>query len=281
MKYKYLFFIVIVLLSLTACQSSAPEPESAVGEDEVVLVLVDGQPITLPMLEYTMEARGISEDDHDAMRSALDELIRLQAVANEARSSGLADQPRVKAHQRLRSLEALQISYFEQLAQEQPISDAEIETAYRAQIERAGQRQYQIETIVYTNQPAVLTALESIEEGSADFEALARQARANGLAVDEPLWVDLSQLPPDIGSLLQEAESGAVLSLPLQTQQGWRLVRLSDTRRLQPPALEQVRQGIVRTLARERVNARVDELYEASEITPMLPLEDEQPTSTP
>jgi len=268
-------------LSLTACQSSAPEPESAVGEDEVVLVLVDGQPITLPMLEYTMEARGISEDDHDAMRSALDELIRLQAVANEARSSGLADQPRVKAHQRLRSLEALQISYFEQLAQEQPISDAEIETAYRAQIERAGQRQYQIETIVYTNQPAVLTALESIEEGSADFEALARQARANGLAVDEPLWVDLSQLPPDIGSLLQEAESGAVLSLPLQTQQGWRLVRLSDTRRLQPPALEQVRQGIVRTLARERVNARVDELYEASEITPMLPLEDEQPTSTP
>ena len=281
MKYKYLFFIVIVLLSLTACQSSAPEPESAVGEDEVVLVLVDGEPITLPMLEYTMEARGISEDDHDAMRSALDELIRLQAVANEARSSGLADQPRVKAHQRLRSLEALQISYFEQLAQEQPISDAEIETAYRAQIERAGQRQYQIETIVYTNQPAVLTALESIEEGSADFEALARQARANGLAVDEPLWVDLSQLPPDIGSLLQEAESGAVLSLPLQTQQGWRLVRLSDTRRLQPPALEQVRQGIVRTLARERVNARVDELYEASEITPMLPLEDEQPTSTP
>ncbi len=281
MKYKYLFFIAISLFALAACQSSAPEPESPVGEDEVVLVLVDGQPITLPMLEYTMEARGISEDDHDAMRSALDELIRLQAVANEARSSGLADQPRVKAHQRLRSLEALQMHYVEQLAQEQPISDAEIETAYRAQIERAGQRQYQIETIVYTNQPAVLTALESIEEGSADFEALARQARANGLAVDEPLWVDLSQLPPDIGSLLQEAESGAVLSLPLQTPQGWRLVRLSDTRRLQPPPLEQVRQGIVRSLARERVNARVDELYEASEITPMLPLEDEQPMSTP
>jgi len=267
---------IIAVLLVTACgqsERSAPS-DPLIAEDDVLLVLVDGEPITLPMLEYTMETRGISEDDEEGMRSALDELIRLQAVANAARESGLSDDARVRALRRLRDLEALQMSYFGQLAEDQPVTDEEIQQIYQARLEQSGDRQYRIETVIFTNQPGVLQALGRLESGELDYEALVAEARADGLVVDQPLWVDLSQVPPDIATLLRESGPGDVLSMPLQTPQGWRLVRVADTRDLELPPLEEVRQGIVRSIARERVNAHVEELYDAAEITPMLPLGD-------
>ncbi|AKS42021.1 peptidylprolyl isomerase [Wenzhouxiangella marina] len=274
MKFKLL--ICISIFALVACQGESSEERPSnplISEDDVLLVLVDGEPITLPMLEYTMEARGISEDDEEGMRRTLDELIRLQAVANAAQASGLADEARVRAHRRLRDLETLQMRYFGQLAEEDPVTEAQIEAAYRAQVERTGDRQFQIETIIYTNQEGVLRALERIEAGETDFDQLAAEARGFGLTVDQPLWVDLSQLPPDAATLLATAEVGDVLAMPLQTPQGWRAVRVSDVRENEIPELDEVRQGIIRSLARQRVEQRVDALYEAAEITPMLPLD--------
>ncbi|MEN1728948.1 MAG: peptidylprolyl isomerase, partial [Pseudomonadota bacterium] len=260
-----------------ACQDQAEQlaADPLVSEDDVLLVLVDGEPITLPMLEFTMEDRGITEQDQEGMRSALDDLIRLQAVANAAKASGLADEPRVRALRRLRDLEALQQNYFLQLAEDEPVTEDEIMQVYQARTQISGDQQYQIETVVYGNQPAVLTALGRLESGEANYETLLAEARANGLPVDQPLWVDLSQVPPEIGRLLQAAGVGDVLSLPLQTPQGWRLVHVTDTRSFELPPLEDVRQGIVRAIARERVEAQVDVLYEAAEITPMLPMDDE------
>jgi peptidyl-prolyl cis-trans isomerase C len=65
-----------------------------------------------------------------------------------------------------------------------------------------------------------------------------------------------------------------VLSAPLRTPQGWRLLRVESTRVLEPPPLNEVRDGIERQLVRQRLEALVEDLYQAAEIIPMLPLED-------
>ena len=275
-KMNYKLLILLSSFALIAC-SNTDDPVAAnplVTEDDVLLVLVDGEPITLPMLEYTMEARGVAEDDEDGMRSLLDELIRLQAVANAARESGLTEESRVRALRRLRELEAIQMSYFGQLAEDEPVTDQEVQAVYDSQAATVGDQQYQIETVVYANQPSILSDLARLDASDATYEELLAEARELGRPVDQPLWVDLSQLPPDVSAALRTAEVGEVLPLPLQTAQGWRIVRLIDKRAFEPPALSEVRQGIVRTIARERVTAHVDSLYESAEITPMLPLDD-------
>jgi len=272
MKNNILFLLIMVFL--VGCQSEPGTDHPLVNEDDVLLVLVDGEPITLPMLELTMEARGISEDDHDGMRQTLDELIRLQAVANAAREAGMDDEPEVRARRMIRELEALQMRYFEQVGRDYPVTDEQIQTAYQAQVERSGDQQYEIETVLFPNQSAVLDALANLESGQISFDDLTASASESGLTVDRPVWVDLSQLPPDIRVLMEGASTGDVLDLPLQTPQGWRIVRISDQRAAEIPSLEQVRQGIVRSLARERLDIVVDELFESAEIEPMLPLDD-------
>ncbi|TVQ34016.1 MAG: hypothetical protein EA370_11235, partial [Wenzhouxiangella sp.] len=101
---------LFLVLTLAACGSDRQD-QGLVDDDDVVLVLVDGQPVTLPMLEFMMSSRGVSEDDHEGMRELLDELIRLRAVANAARAEGLDREPQVRARRMLRDLETLQLRY--------------------------------------------------------------------------------------------------------------------------------------------------------------------------
>jgi parvulin-like peptidyl-prolyl isomerase len=273
MKYKLL--IIISLFLLTACQNSneSAGQSGLIHDDDVLLVLVDGEPISLPMLESVMEARGISEDDEEAMRGVLEELIRMQAVANAAEASGMSEEPRMRAMRQLRNLEVIWANYLDRLAQNDPVTEEEVRQVYAAQAEQTGGQQYQVETVVYVDQPTILTDLARLERGEASYEELLAESRSAGRVIDQPLWVDLSQLPPEIATLLSEAAPGDVLSVPLQTPQGWRLVHLTDVRDFEPPPLESVREGIVQTIRRQRMNDHVEALYDAAEITPMLPME--------
>ncbi len=263
---------LMLIIALGACQSD--RQSGLVSSDDTLLVLVDGQPITLPMLEYMMKMRGIDEDDHEGMRELLDELIRLRAVANAAIDEGLDAEPEVRARRMVRDLEALQLRYFDQIYRDHPVTEDDILAVYQGQLDRAGDRQYQIETLFFPSQEQALVNLARIEDGELDFDAMAAQVSELGGRHDPHLWVDRSQVPESIAALLVEAEQGEVLSLPLQTPQGWRLLRLVGTRAVEAPPLDDVREGIARQLVRQRLEALVEDLYQGAEITPMLPLDE-------
>lgn len=274
MNYKILFFSFILVLVIPACQQSDSESDSP-AEDETVLVLVDGKPVTLPMLEWVMDSRGVDEDDHERMREVLDELIRIRAVANAAIEENLADEPEIRAERRLRDMELLFNRYIERAQREHPVTDADIEEVYQRQHERAGDTQYRIETITYRDQAEALKIIAALDEETEDYENVRQQAGEAGQAVEQPGWIDLSQVPPEFGSALEGSEPGEIVSMPLETPQGWRLVRVLETRALEAPELEEVREGIARSLLQRRREALVNDIYEQAEIEPMLPLEED------
>ncbi len=272
MKFKFPLALLLALF-LVGCGDSRDE-HTLVDDDDVILVLVDGQPVTLPMLEFMMASRGLSEDDHEAMREVLEELIRLQAVANAARAEGFDRDPQVRARRILRDLEVLQLRYFDHVYNEHPPTDEDIAAVYQAQVDRTGGLQYQIETLTFPSQAEALSALARIDDGDASFDELAEASRAAGEVLDAPFWISASQVPEDVSGLLELSEIGDTIGLPLQTPSGWRVLRVTDTRAADVPDLEEVREGIARHLVRQRLEALVEDLYERSEITPMLPLED-------
>ena len=271
MNSRLLLFLFLVL-TLAACQS---EQTGLIHEDDVILVEVDGHPISLPMLEYMMRQRGVGEDDHEGMRALLDELIRLRAVANAAQREGLAEQPEVRAVRLLRDLETLQIRYFSHIHEQFPVSDEDIRRVYETQLARSGDRQFSFETVLFASQAQALLALAALDEGEVEFDSLAAHSQFGALSIERTGWVDRSQLGAEIGALLAGLDLGEVVGIPLQTEQGWRVLRLADRRDLEAPPLEDVREGIVRQLVRQRLEAMVEDLYEAAEITPMLPLDPE------
>lgn len=265
MKIK-LLILLIFILSLTACGRSG-DSQPLIAEEDPILLTVDGAAISIPMLEFLMRVRGIDNDDMDGMRALLDELIKLRAVANAAEREGIADTPALRAERLVRDLERVQLAYFTHIYEQHPVTDAQIQGVYDAQLERSGRQQYQLSLVAYPDQLNALRALAEIELGQQPFAAPEGQSPTSQ-------WVDRSQLPSSVAALADDFEVGMVLPEPLPGASGWQLAQVTDIRAFEPPPLSEVRDGIERMLVRQRLEALVDDLYDAADIVPQLPLND-------
>lgn len=266
-------FLLVFIVSISGCQGD-DEQRALVTPDDVVLVEVEGEPVTLPMLEYLMTARGVDEEDTEGMRELLDDLIRLRAVANRAKREGVSGRPEVRAERMIKDIEVQYVRYLEKFQRDNPVSDEQIRAAYRAQLERAGERRYRIETIEFEAQAPALAELEALGNGDLEFEQAIEKATADGRIARRTDWIDASQVPGEFAAMLEETEAGDVVDKLMPFEDNWLIVRVAETDDLTPPSLDEVRDGIRRTLTRQRSQAMIDETYEAAEITPMLPLED-------
>jgi len=260
--------------------SGGNDGPSLVADDDVVLVEVDGVPVTLPMLEFMMEVRGIDEEDTEGMRELLDELIRRRAVANRAAEEQISTRPRVRAERMVKDTEIQYLRYLEHFQEGNPISDDEIRAVYQAQLNRAGERRYQLETIEFTDQAPALAQLDALQTGELSFEQAIERASDEGRIARRTEWIDASQVPADFAAVLAGTSPGDVVESLLPYQDKWLIVNVADVDTLAPPSFDEVREGIRRMLLRDQSQSMIEQTFERAEITPMLPLEDastEQP----
>lgn len=277
MYYKslILIFLYFIFIMLIAGCGQAEQTRGLVQGDDVVLVEVDGEPLTLPMLEFLMEVRGVDEEDTEGMRELLDELIRLRAVANLAAEEQISSRPKVRAERLIKDMEVQYVRYLENFQLDNPVSDAEITAVYEAQLERAGDRRFKLVTIEFPEQGDALEHLEAIESGELDFQQAMERADAEGRVVRRTDWIDASQVPGDFAAILARTQAGSTVDALLPYEGKWLIVQLAEVDELTPPSLEEVREGIRLTLVRQRTQAMIDKAFQEAEITPMLPLEDE------
>ncbi|MDT8408215.1 MAG: peptidylprolyl isomerase [Wenzhouxiangellaceae bacterium] len=244
------------------------------SDDDVVLVEVDGRPVTLPMLEFLMQARGVAEDDNQGMRDLLDELIRLRVMANAAEEENISNRPEVRAERLIKDIEVQYIRYLEQFQRDHPVSDADIRAAYQRQLQAAGDRRYRLETIAFASQSAAIKGLDAAGQDASSFDAQIEAAGSEGRVVQRTDWIDGSQVPAGFGQAMAATEVGQVVDALLPFQGEWLVVRIAESQTLEPPAFDEVREAIRRTLNRQRNQALIDEMFEAADIKPMLPLDD-------
>src|SRR6056297_1634025 len=262
----YLFLASFFVMLVGGC-GQADQARDLVQPDDVVLVEVDGEPLTLPMLEFLMEVRGVDEEDTEGMRELLDELIRLRAVANLAVEEQISSRPKVRAERMIKDIEVQYIRYLEDFQAEYPVSEPEVREVYERQLERAGTQRYRIVTIEFAGQAAALAALSALYDGGSSFEEQMRLADEEGRIVQRTDWIDASQVPPDFAAALADSAAGEVVDQLLAFEGKWYVARVEEVEELDAPAFEDVREGIRRTLNRQRNQAFIDEVFEAAEIT--------------
>lgn len=262
---RALLFLLVALLPLSACQRGGNEAGA-----QNVLARVDGQPITSAMVDQLLAVKGQSNlAGADERRAALNELIRIQAVANRALEQGIENQPEVWADLAVNRQRILLNHFSNRFLSERPLTDEELRQAYNTTVKRSGQQQVRLESILFQDEQAAVSALLSAEEG-VSFEVLAEQARSAGRKVETLDWADLSQLPEDYAGVVSEMPAGSVVPVPLRDQIGgqgaWRVLRLLERRRFQPPSFEEVRPGLERQLRRQKLQEWSQRLLDKAEV---------------
>jgi len=257
-------------LSTLAQDAAAPAAEAAPVDPSTVVATVGAETITEGDLAFAAEdmAQELSQMPPEERRAFLVRiLIDMKVMSAAAREAGM-DQTEIFA-QRREYLEerALRRAYFAEA-----IAASVTEEAVRAEYDAFVSEFEPVDEIrashilVETEEEA--NTLKAELDGGADFATLAREnsidpGAANGGDLG---FFGRGMMVQPFEEAAFALEEGAV-SAPVQSQFGWHIIRLEETRQSQPPAFEQVAPRIQNQLLMRTFSEKVDELMAGVDIT--------------
>lgn len=247
--------IAVPLLSAPAWAQGADQVVATVNDQDITL----GQMIV--MKQSIQDPAMANLPDQALWDMMLDQLIRQTAVAAAAE-----DNAGVRAQLELQRRNTLATATVSQIADGEPAQE-ELQAAYDRLFQEAGSvTEYNAAHIlVETEEKAA--ELKAELDGGADFGDL---AEANSTGPSGPNrgdlgWFAADQMVAPFAEAVAALQPGTV-SDPVQTEFGWHIIRLSETRLREAPPLTEVRDQIVQMVLREKVEAEIARLVEAADV---------------
>lgn len=238
---------------------SAPDADS-------VVATVNGIEITLGqmiMARTTLPEQYLALPDDVLFTGILDQLIQ-QSVLAETAGDEMPARVRISLENERRAL--LAASVVDDILQGAVTQEALQEAYDEAFADAEPAREWNASHILVDSEEEALELIERLEAGE-EFADLAQEASSDTSAASggELGWFASGMMVPDFEAAVVSLEVGAV-SAPVQTQFGWHVVKMNETRLRDVPTLEAVADELRPQVERAAVQARLDELTAAATI---------------
>ena len=240
----------------SAAEATADTVVASVGETDItlgeVIVLVSQLPDQYQQLP-----------DEQLFNAALDQLISQTAIARTVEDELTKESKLALSNQRRAFLagEAL-----DRIAGER-VTEEDIQAAYDAQYaDQGGSTEYNAQHILLETQDEAQAVRRELSDG-ADFAELAREKSTgpSSSSGGDLGWFAADAMIAPFSEAIASLSPGEV-SDPVETQFGWHVIRLNETREQSPPALSDVRSEISQQLRNEEVQAVIDEITAEADI---------------
>lgn len=256
--------LILAGLSLAACET---DRDTATGGDDDLdgeaIATVDGQPIPRSLLEAFIRqypGADLETMDEDERRELEEHLISLTILTLEAEKEGLDRDPDTRADIELQRRQALADQIIQRKEADEPITDEDLERAYEDRYAEAG-TEYRARHILVDDEDKARELIGRLDDGE-EFEELARDYSTDGTSADggDLGWFEADRMVEPFANALRELDTGSYSSEPVETQFGWHIIRLDDTREGEPPEFDEVRMELERELRENYVQNLIDRL---------------------
>lgn len=240
--------------------------DSHAGDPNQVVATVNGTDITLGhmiVLKQRLPQQYQQLPGDVLFEGILDQLVQQTLLGEQV--DGLSTASRLTLENEERALRASdEIRTVVDAATSDEALQAAYDTAYG---DTEPETEYNASHILVETEEAA-AALVTELEGGADFAALAKEHSTgpSGPGGGELGWFGKGAMVAPFEEAVLAAEVGAV-SAPVQTQFGWHVIKLNETRIKDAPALEEVRSQLMDDASRAAIEARVAMLEESAEVT--------------
>ena len=239
---------------------------SLAQDADTVVATVDGQDITLGqmiVMRQSVQDPAMAGMPPEALwDTLLDQLVRQAAVAAAAE-----DTPALRAQQELQRRNTAATAFVGQMAEAEP-SDEELQAAYdKLFADAEAVKEYNAAHILVETEEEA-KEIKAELDGGADFGDLAEQHSTgpSGPNRGDLGWFAADQMVPPFAEAVAAMEKGAV-SDPVKTDFGWHVIKLNETRMQEAPELSDVRDQLAQMVRREKVEAEIERIAGAAEVT--------------
>jgi len=238
--------LVLTSLFLTAAaisgSASAAEPSTS-----KVIATVNGSDITEWTLERYAAQRGMAaESPKGRQRQALlEELINRELIYQDAISIGIDKAPAIQAEIEHQRINIIASSMLNRSSDRFAVSEADLKKEYDQRKDELGGKEMKARHILLENEADAKAVIAELDKG-ADFAKLAGKRSTGPSAVNggDLGWFKVGQMVKPFSDAAAKLKKGSYTKTPVKTQFGWHVILLEDTRAVNPPKLEDVKEQI-------------------------------------
>ena len=272
---------ILLLAGLVGLASCQPKTDggsanlSTPSDNSPAVATINGTNITQNFFDQYIKAitgKATADLTQEQRTQALDNLIRAQVVGQQAVKDGIDKVPETAALLELTRLNVLQQAVAEKYLKDKKPTEQELRSEYETQVGQLSKQEYHAKHILVATEPFAQKVVDSLAKG-AKFEDLAKKesmdsSKDNGGDLG---WFTPDKMVKPFSDAVLALKPGEYTKKPIQTQYGWHVIELVETRDLQPPAYDTVRQRLEQVVQAKKIKAYTDDLERNAKIDKKLP----------
>jgi peptidyl-prolyl cis-trans isomerase C len=234
------------------------------------IAIVNGKPVPkarVDMLQQqlTKAGRPVSEEQAGQLK---DEVIAREIFMQEASKRGLDATDDFKAQMELARQTILIRELFADYQKANPVTDADIKAEYDKFVASNGGKEYKASHILVENEDQAKKIIADLKKG-AKFEDLAKKmskdpgSGQNGGDLD---WATPTSYVPEFAEAMTKLKKGETTQVPVKSQFGWHVIRVTDVRDAKLPNFEEVKPQIAQQLQQQKLAQFQDTLRKSAKV---------------
>jgi len=233
---------------------------------------VNGKPISQDSLDQFVKllvSQGAT-DSPQLREQIKQEMINRQVFVQAAEKAGVAKQAPVQTEMDLAREGILVRALMADYLKNNPITDKQIQGKYdEAKAEQSKQQEYKVRHILVEDEKLANDLLAQIKRDKKKFAELAKKnskdpgSGANGGDLG---WAAPTNYVQPFAETVSSLKKGELADKPVQTQFGWHIIEVEDTRPVEFPELDQVRPQIEEMLRQQLLSDYQKELREKATV---------------
>ena len=235
------------------------------------MAIVNGTPIS--QSEYDVYVKSLLQGKPQTTLTpedkakVLDELITMQLVSAQGVKDGLENEPEIAARLQVLRMRVLADAESQKYLKGKEPTDAELHAEYDSAIAAMDKTEYHARHILVDSKEKAEALIKKIK-GGAKFEDVAKaessdNSKNNGGDLG---WFTLARMVKPFGDAVKGLKKGEMTQEPVQTQFGWHIIKLEDTREVAPPPFDQVKTQVTNGVIQKKLQAYVEDLKKTAKI---------------
>ena len=259
---------------LTACgkgqQAATPAATDTPAAPSVAVV----NGVAIPRADYDaflknlLQGKPVPPDlTAEQKNQVLDELITMQLVSTQAVKDGVDKDPEVAANLDVLRMRILSDGESQKFLKGKEPTDAELHAEYDGDITTMDKTEYHARHILVPTKEKAEQLIKKLK-GGAKFEDVAKaESTDNSKTSGGDLgWFTATRMVKPFADAVKALKKGETTPEPVQTQYGWHIIKLEETREVTPPPFEQVKAQVTKNLIQKKLVAYVEDMKKTAVI---------------
>jgi peptidyl-prolyl cis-trans isomerase C len=236
---------------------------------------VNGKPIKQSLYDFISKdaaARGQAVDAN-VREVIINKLVSSELVYQEAQRLGLDKKADYLAKEELGRRELLVNTFLQDYLQKNPVSDADTKAAYEKFKAEMGDKEYNARHILVATEAEAKDIIAQLGKGG-DFAKIAKEKSKDPGSKEKGGdlgWFSPGGMVKPFSDAVTGLKKGAVTATPVQTQFGWHVIKLEDTRTAQPPAYDKVKESLQKQLQQRQLEKLLTDLRAKAKVVMSTP----------